>query len=60
LALYREVSNQIVAVEALTNLGIEVLTAVAVKSTVFWDITPYNPVIHKCFGECTASIFRVE
>jgi hypothetical protein len=34
--------------------GFEVLTAVVMKSSVFWDITPYNPLkVNRCFrGTC--------
>jgi hypothetical protein len=32
--------------------GYEVLTAVLVKSSIFWIITPCNPLeINRCFGE---------
>jgi hypothetical protein len=31
--------------------GFEVLTAVIIKSSIFWDITPYSPLkVNRCFG----------
>jgi hypothetical protein len=31
--------------------GFEVLTAVIMQSSVFWDITPCNPLkVNRCFG----------
>jgi hypothetical protein len=36
----------------LSLIGYEVLTKVAMKSSVFWDITPWSPVkINQCFGD---------
>jgi hypothetical protein len=29
------------------SLGFEVLTAVVMKSCVFWDVTPYTPLKHR-------------
>jgi hypothetical protein len=38
----------------------EVLTAVVMKSTILWDITPCSPLkVNGRFGEHIASIFRV-
>jgi hypothetical protein len=32
-------------------VGFEVLTAVVMKSSVFWDITPCSPLkVNRCFG----------
>jgi hypothetical protein len=32
-------------------VGMEVLTEVAMKSTLFWDITPCSPLkVNRCFG----------
>jgi hypothetical protein len=43
------------------NVGFEVLTAVVMKNTVFWDITPYSPLkINSILKEHMASIFGVE
>jgi hypothetical protein len=43
------------------NVGFEVLTAVVMKSSVFWDITPCSPSkANQCSEEHVASIFRVE
>jgi hypothetical protein len=34
------------------GLGFEVLTAIIMKSSVFWDITPYSPLkVNQIFGE---------
>jgi hypothetical protein len=42
-------------------VGFEVFTAVVIKSTIFWDITPCSPLsVNLCFGGNVASIFRVE
>jgi hypothetical protein len=30
-------------------VGFEVLTAVAMKSAIFWDITPCSPLLVTCF-----------
>jgi hypothetical protein len=39
----------------------EVLTAVAMMSTIFWDVMPYSLVeVHHISEEYTASIFRVD
>jgi hypothetical protein len=38
--------------------GFEILTAVVMKSTIFWDITPCSPL--KVSEERIASIFRIE
>jgi hypothetical protein len=41
--------------------GFEVLTAVVMKSTIFWDITPYSPLkINRRFGGTSSLIFRFE
>jgi hypothetical protein len=30
----------------------EVLTAVVMKGSIFWDITPFSPLkVNRCFGE---------
>jgi hypothetical protein len=35
----------------LKTVGFEVLTAVVMKSTIFWDITPCSPLsVNRCFG----------
>jgi hypothetical protein len=40
---------------------LEVLTAVTMTSTVFWDVTPSSLVkVYRCSEEGIASIFRVE
>jgi hypothetical protein len=39
------------------NVTFEVLTAVVMRSTIFWDITPYSPLNVE---EHIASIIRVE
>jgi hypothetical protein len=46
----------------LTHLRFEVLTAVVVRISLFWDITPCSPLkCQKNFGKCHyASIIRVE
>jgi hypothetical protein len=37
-------------------VGFEVLTAVVMKSTIFWDITPYNPLsVNRRFGGTSPS-----
>jgi hypothetical protein len=42
-------------------VGIEVLTAVVMNSTIFWDITTCNPLsVNRRFGKYIASIFRGE
>jgi hypothetical protein len=42
-------------------VGLEVLTAVVMKSILFWDRTPCSPLrINRCFGEIITSIFRAE
>jgi hypothetical protein len=36
----------------ISNVGFEVLTPVFMKSTIFWDITPYSPLkVNRRFGE---------
>jgi hypothetical protein len=38
------------AVGTATLVGFEVVTAVVMKSTLFWDITPYSPLkVSHCF-----------
>jgi hypothetical protein len=38
------------------NVGFEVLTAVAMKSSIFWDITPYGPLkVYRRCGEAKSS-----
>jgi hypothetical protein len=35
----------------LNLVGFEVLTAVVMKSTIFWDVTPCSPLkVNRCFG----------
>jgi hypothetical protein len=42
-------------------VGFEVLTAVVMKNTIFWDITSCSTLkVNRCFGGNTASMFRVE
>jgi hypothetical protein len=41
-------------------VGFEVFTAVVMKSTTFWDITPCSPVSTDVSEDHIASIFRVE
>jgi hypothetical protein len=42
-------------------VGSEVLTAVVMKSTIFWDITPCSPLLSTDVSEeHIASIFRAE
>jgi hypothetical protein len=42
-------------------IGIEVHSAVTLKSTVFWDMMPRRPVdVDRCFVDCTVSIFGAE
>jgi hypothetical protein len=41
-------------------LGSKVLTAVVMKSCVFWDITPHSPVTVNLRFEGNVSIFKVE
>jgi hypothetical protein len=31
------------------NVGFEVLTAVVIKTAIFWDITPWNPYMNQRF-----------
>jgi hypothetical protein len=41
-------------------VGFEVLTAVVMKSSIFWDVSPCSPLkVNRRFGEHVASIFRV-
>jgi hypothetical protein len=41
------------------SLGLEVLTSVVMRNSVFWDITPCCPLkMNRRFGERVASIFR--
>jgi hypothetical protein len=43
------------------DVGFEVLTAVVMKSPIFWDITPCSPLkVNRSSKEHVASIFRVE
>jgi hypothetical protein len=43
------------------DVGFEVVTAVVMKSTVFWDIMACSPLkVNRRFGGHIASIFRVE
>jgi hypothetical protein len=45
--VYTDFSNLLLRV----LVGFEVLTAVVIKSTVFWDITPCSPLkVNQCFG----------
>jgi hypothetical protein len=38
-------------INSFTYVGFEVLTTVVMNSSVFWDITPGNPLkINRCFG----------
>jgi hypothetical protein len=47
--------------ESFHALGCEVLTAVVMKSNIFWDLTPYSPLkVNRSFGEHIAYIFRAE
>jgi hypothetical protein len=44
-----------------TFVGLEVFTAVVMKSTIFWDITPCSPLsVNRVSEEHITSIFRVE
>jgi hypothetical protein len=43
-----------------SSVGFEVLIAVVVKSTIFWDMTPCSPLIVSVSEEYIASIFRVK
>jgi hypothetical protein len=43
------------------SVGFEVLTAVVMKNTLVWDITPTSPLkVNQRFGGHSTSIFRVE
>jgi hypothetical protein len=47
--------------EKSSFVGFEVLTAVSMESTVFWDVTPCSAVeVHHVSEQYTSSIFRVE
>jgi hypothetical protein len=42
-------------------VGYEVLTAVVLKSSIFWHITPYSPLkVNQHFGGKVTSFFKVE
>jgi hypothetical protein len=41
-------------------MGVEVIVAVVMKSTIFWDITQCSPLSTGVSEEHVASIFRVE
>jgi hypothetical protein len=41
-------------------VGLEVLTAMTMKSAIFWDETPCSQIFTNVSEEYTASIFRVE
>jgi hypothetical protein len=46
---------------ALGYIKFEVLTAVVMKMSVFWDITPCSPLkVKPRFGELFGFVFRVE
>jgi hypothetical protein len=41
--------------------GFDVLMAVVIKSTIFWDVRPCSPAKSTDVSEeCTASVFRVK
>jgi hypothetical protein len=43
------------------HVRFEVLTAVVMKSSVLWDISPHNALkVHQRFWEHVTSIFRIE
>jgi hypothetical protein len=42
------------------NVGFEVLTAVVMKSSIFWDVMPCSPLKVNVSEEHIASIFVVE
>jgi hypothetical protein len=45
----------------LNIVGFEVLTAVAMKISILWDITPCSPLkVNRSFGEHGASMFRAK
>jgi hypothetical protein len=42
-------------------LGVEVLTAVVMKNTVVWDMTPFSLLkVERGHGGANASVFRIE
>jgi hypothetical protein len=42
------------------HVGFQTLTAVTMKSFIFWDVTPCSPVeVHRCCGIRTASNFTL-
>jgi hypothetical protein len=44
-----------------TNVGFEVLTAVVMKSSIFWDIMPRSPLkVNDASEEHVASIVKIE
>jgi hypothetical protein len=47
--------------EQIKDVGFEVLTAVVMKSSIFWDITPCSPLnVKDVSGDNVASIFRAK
>jgi hypothetical protein len=50
-----------IGLKLIKYVGFEVLTAVVLKGTIFWDITPCGPLsVNQRFGGYITSIFRVE
>jgi hypothetical protein len=42
-------------------LRVEVLVSLTTKTTIFWDVTPFNVEdVYRRFGESTTSAFRIE
>jgi hypothetical protein len=41
-------------------VGFDVITAVIMKSSIFWDVTTYTVEVRRRFGGSTASIFVFE
>jgi hypothetical protein len=54
-----------VSLQIITNdyqfVGLEILTAVVMKSSIFWDNMPCSPLeVNQCFEGTSHSIFRVK
>jgi hypothetical protein len=58
LAIYLETRYEIYLL-GRHYVGFEVLIAVVIRSTLFWDVSPYSPEnVYLRFGKLTACIFR--
>jgi hypothetical protein len=52
IVTYAEVRNLSVKINKIYFVGFEVLTAVVMKSSIFWDITPCSPLkVNRLFGK---------